>query len=119
MKNGLKSEPEHEVKQATVEVREVMTTNNTGIFIFIPIGIPGMGKTHFASNYLEQSLRTLDPKGHFTVLSFDQIRKNCLDAWIKDNRGGKIDDGLKATSKELTSRWLAELQEALTRATRD
>lgn len=78
-----------------------------------------MGKTHFASNYLEQSLRTLDPKGHFTVISFDQIRKNCLDSWIKDNRGGKIDDGLKATSKELTSKWHAELQEALTKATRD
>lgn len=33
---------------------------NKKIYLFVPIGIPGMGKSHFATNHLEKSLKAAD-----------------------------------------------------------
>lgn len=49
--------------------------------MIVPIGIPGMGKSHFAANYLEKSTKMFDEKSSFQVISYDSIRKNCFDKW--------------------------------------
>lgn len=60
--------PSREVK-VVKKVVEQVKNNNGGIYVFFPIGIPGMGKTHFATHYLGESLKSVDDKGRFTIIS--------------------------------------------------
>lgn len=54
---------------------------NKKIYLFIPIGIPGMGKSFFAANHLEKGLKAADEQGRFTLISQDDIRAKCLAKW--------------------------------------
>ena len=67
--------------------------------VIFPIGIPGMGKTHFAENILEEAFRSmnLNPKRNLHVIQNDLVRKACLDKWRKENPKKPINDGVKAT----------------------
>lgn len=56
----------------------------------IPIGIPGMGKTHFAKTSLKKAIQSLglsfDNNVH--MIQNDEVRKICLNKWEKANPGG-------------------------------
>jgi hypothetical protein len=78
-----------------------------------------MGKSHFAINHLEKGLKAADDQGRFTVISQDEIRAKCLAKWQKENRSGSTEEGLKAIAKEAAAEWPVQLQEKLTRASKD
>ena len=113
------SKPAMPVTKAPVpEERKDTTPSSRRVFVFIPIGIPGMGKSHFSSAYLEKSLKSADGSAQYTTISYDVIRKQCLDKWMQKNPQKIVEDGLKATAKEATSKWFESLQSELTRSTK-
>lgn len=115
-----KLEPKSETTSAIEEQKHSkLESKNSNIHVYIPIGIPGMGKTHFATNVLQKSLKEVDAHCHFTIISYDQIRKPGLDKWLSANLSCKIDEALVATATETTEKWQSVLKETLMRASND
>ena len=72
------------------------------IVVVFPIGIPGMGKTHFAESTLQDVFEglNLDVTKNLHVIQNDQIRKACLDKYLKANPRKTKQEGVKATATE-------------------
>lgn len=83
--------------------------------VVIPIGIPGMGKTHFAEGTLQSVFEGLglDARKNLHVIQNDQIRKQCLDKYLKAHPGKSKQEGVKATAAESINLFKQRLNEKL------
>ena len=61
-----------------------------------PIGIPGMGKTHFAESSLQDAFEdlNLDFTKNLHIIQNDQIRQACLEKYLKANPKKSKQEGL-------------------------
>jgi hypothetical protein len=53
--------------------------------VFIPVGIPGMGKTHIIKSQLEPTIKSVMPEAKLKVVSMDEIRQKCFAEYQKSN----------------------------------
>ena len=86
------------------------------ITLFIPIGLPGLGKSTFKDRILykyfeEYNLKENDDskKVHFTTICNDTIRQQLLDDFMKENKGETKEKAFMATSSLLIPRIEQEL----------
>ena len=67
--------------------------------VVFPIGIPGMGKTHFAETTLLKVFQEMGTSpDNLHIIQNDYIRKKSLDNWLKKNPRKTVKEGIKATS---------------------
>lgn len=85
------------------------------IIVVFPIGIPGMGKTHFAENTLQDVFEqlNLDASSNLHIIQNDLVRKACLDKWLKANPRKSKSEGVKATVSESINMFKNQLNETL------
>ena len=48
------------------------------VIVMLPIGLPGMGKTIFYENQLQQNIKKKYPESSLHIVSNDNIRKECV-----------------------------------------
>ena len=80
-----------------------------------------MGKTHFAQNSLADALKSSsrDKKQNVYCIHNDEIRKECLDRWIRKNPESLINQGVKQTSEEAVILFRERVNENLLRIIKD
>ena len=81
----------------------------TQLIAFIPLGIPGSGKSTFFSSVED----TLNQKGlKFVVksVSSDAIRGEAIKAYLAKNANASKDKAFQATGKESTNKFNSELE---------
>lgn len=83
--------------------------------VVFPIGIPGMGKTHFAENAITEAFKelNLDETKNLHIIRNDHTRKVCLDEWLAENPRKSVADGMKATSQKHITMFFDQLNETL------
>ena len=94
-----------------------VSVKQSQIVVVFPIGIPGMGKTHFAKNTLSETFKQMgiDEDKNISILQNDLVRKACLENWLKENPRKSVSEGIKATAKKSISMFKDQLNEALTK----
>lgn len=87
------------------------------IVVVFPVGIPGMGKTHFAETILGESFDQmgLSKAKNLKIIQNDLVRKQCLDQWVKQNPNKSISEGVKATGHMATNVFKDQLNNTLTK----
>ena len=95
----------------------VVSVKQSQIVVVFPIGIPGMGKTHFAKNTLSEAFKQMgiDEDNNVAIIQNDLVRKACLDNWLKENPRKSVAEGIKATAQKSINMFKDQLNEALTR----
>ena len=70
------------------------------IVVVFPIGIPGMGKTHFAESTLQDVFEelNLDVTKNLHIIQNDQIRQTLVEKYLKANPRKSVQEGVKATA---------------------
>ena len=78
-------------------VEEVIPIQKAKTYVIVPVGIPGMGKT-----YLLNTFRKLVEGNscEFSMLSSDEVRKECMDKLSKRNKKLKFDELYDRTGKD-------------------
>mmetsp|Transcript_33045 Transcript_33045/g.40920 ORF Transcript_33045/g.40920 Transcript_33045/m.40920 type:complete len:115 (+) Transcript_33045:2658-3002(+) len=79
-----------------------------------PIGVPGMGKTHFAENVLKRAFASQSSSESLLhVISNDSARENCIEEWRKANPRKSVSDGLKATATKSINLFKDQLNDSI------
>jgi len=70
--------------------------------VVLPIGLPGMGKTHFATKALRKTFSQICPGSseNLIVIQNDLLREHCIEQWRRENQKKPISEGLKVTAKK-------------------
>lgn len=86
-----------EMQFAPTPVKEPEESIKTKIYLVIPIGIPGIGKT-----YLQPILQKISKEKDlsFKTISSDKIRKNSMETYRKANNSASPRTAFKAVAKE-------------------
>ena len=83
------------------------------IVVVFPIGVPGMGKTHFADTVLRPSFAQMGSSQNLLVIQNDLIKEQCMEQWRRENPRKPISEGLKVTAKPSMDAFTDKLNEAV------
>jgi len=95
-------------------ITDIVDVNNTKkkLIVFIPIGIPGMGKSTFV-NIIQPILELNEYE--FKVVSSDDFRDTIINEYIKRNKGLPTrDEAFEKTQKTFSKRWNEEVAKTVT-----
>ena len=85
---------------------EAKKTHKKRIFLILPLGIPGIGKTYLNQFFFNYSQK----KGiGFQRIKSDEIRKKCMDAYLKQNSSLTYAEVFKNSAEEANKRFKDEL----------
>lgn len=92
-------------------VKPVVQKLKPSLTVFVPIGIPGMGKSHFFAQ-LEKKFRQ---QGNCSVatISSDKMRREAMDQLRKDRPHTTIEQAFNSTSKSATQGFMKALETQL------
>ena len=82
----------------------------TKLYVLVPIGIPGMGKTYFV-----QTLRKFVEENSFelSIISSDKVRQECMEKLSKKNKRLSFDQLFEKTGKDARNLFNDKLRELI------